>query len=373
MIRKKISRVERAPRVSSGIRIQGDMPQNQKHLVSGETYPDRTALTPLVLQPYVSYTDGTTGRHVDNALPEVTDGCWYRLTPDNRSLGLCEATKISVSLTGTDSDGNQISVFSIVSTPGASDYGRLTVRENVPPGERYTYVFEGTLATDGRILQMRFNTKCDAASEVPDIQFDNNPTALYDPLHGEQFFTINPSLSFDLPVTWKWKSFHELEGGWVDLCSTQLDWCIDKVGDGIKIDRKRMPDAIILRCIAEVTVEDATVTLEKTVTHTRMMPRLDSSITRVGEITEDVDVISPYALIRTGSEVVTDLSEIDVRWLSSSGTEVGTGLNPSIPLSRIPDMMLDLDVRDKGGFAAIVSDGKLIVDGDALLVTRSKI
>ncbi|MDE5814304.1 MAG: hypothetical protein K2H72_08465 [Muribaculaceae bacterium] len=372
-IRKKIFRVPRAPRVSSGIRLEGAASTvNQEMLAGGEWYPDRT-LTPLVLQPFVSYTDATTGKHVDNALPEVTDGDWYRLDESNRLLGICDATKISMSSTGTDSNGNVITVFSIDSTPGSPTYGRLTVRENVPAGTEVTYIFEATLSTDGRLIREFFSSRCDSITQIPDIEFDNNPTALYDPLHGEQYFTINPSLSINYPVTWKWMSYHELEGGWVTLGSTQLDWAIDKVGNGIRIDRKRMQDMIMLRCVAEVSIDGSTVEIERVVSHTRMLPHIEHDITRIGELPEDVTTISPYADIKSGSEHITDTSEIAVEWLNSSGSVIAQGINPTFPLSLLnADMLLHLRVRDLGGYAALIDDGKLIMDGNALIITRSK-
>lgn len=371
-IKKKISRIPRAPRISSGIRPEGGSTANQEYMFSGEYYPDRT-LVPLVLQPYLSYTDATTGKKVENALPELTDGNWYRLDDSNREMGLCEATKISMSQTGTDANGDVITVFSVVSTPGASDYGRLTVRENVPPGQEITYIFEAVLSTDGRPVREFFTTRCESIAEIPDIEFDNNPTALFDPLNDTQYFSINPSLTADYPVVWKWMSYHELEGGWVDLGSTLLDWCIDKVGDGVKIDRKRMPDMIMLRCLADVTIDGNVVHLEKAVSHTRLMPHFEVNVTHVGDMPEDVDAFSPYAEIKYGKELVTDDTELLVRWLNSSGKVVGTGINPTIKISDLgEDGCYSLEVLDRGGFAAIVDNGFLIVDDGALIITRSK-
>lgn len=372
-IRKKIQRVPRSPRVSSGIRLEGAASTaNQEHLVSGEWYPDRT-LTPLVLQPFCSYTDATTGKYIENAMPEVTNGDWYRLDYSNRSLGICAATKISMSTTGSDSNGDVITVYSVDSTPGSPTYGRLTIRENVPAGEEVTYIFEATLSTDGRLIREYYTSRCDSITEIPDIEFDNNPTALYDPLHGEQYYTINPSLSIDYPVVWQWQSYHELEGGWVNLGTTQLDWAIEQVGDGIRIDRKRMQDMVMLRCIAKVTIDGSQIELEQVVSHTRMLPHLEHNITRIGELPEDVTTISPYAEIKTNGELITDTSEIAVEWINSSGAVVASGINPTFSLSQLnSDMFLDLRVRDLGGYAALVDDGKLIVDGNALIITRSK-
>lgn len=374
IIRKKISPLPRSPRISSGIRLEGaNSTANQEYLASGDIYPDRT-LAPLILQPFCSYTEANTGKYVENAMPEVTDGNWYRLTSSNRSLGICEATKISMATTGVDANGDPINVFSVVSTPGAANYGRLTIRENVPAGEEITYIFEATLSTDGSLLRDYFTTRCDSIQDIPDILFDNNATCLYNPLADSQYFTINPSLSIDFPVTWKWMSYHELEGGWVDLGSTQLDWCIDKVGNGIKIDRFRMPDSILLRCLAEVTIGGTTISLEQAVSHTRMMPSLRWDITRVGEISGDVTHISPYALIWAGDKILSDDAEVVVEWLNSSGSVIATGINPTIALSSLnADWFLDLNVRDRGGWAALIDNGALLTDNNSLLLTRSKV
>ncbi len=374
IIRKKINKISKTPRISAGIKLEGaNSTANQERLASGDIYPDRT-IAPLILQPYCSYTDGTTGKYVENAMPEVTNGSWYRLTSANRNLGICEATKISMSTTGTDSNGNQITVFSVVSTPGSANYGRLTIKENVPAGEYITYIFQATLTTDGSLIQAFFTSRCDSIVQIPDIIFDNNPVGLYNPLADPQYFTINPSLSIDYPVTWKWMSYHELEGGWIELGTTQLDWCIDKVKDGVKIDRARMPDTILLRCIAEVTVGGMAVTLEQSVTHTRRLAAIRAEITRVGEITEDVTHISPYALIWVGDKILSDDKEVKVEWINSAKAVIGTGLNPTIALSSLKeDGFLDLQVRDRGGRAALISGGALIVSQNNLLLTRSKV
>ncbi len=253
-------------------------------------------------------------------------------------------------------------------------YGRLTVRENVPPNEEITYIFDAVLATNGQHIQEYYNSRCNSIVEVPDILFDNNATALFDPFAGEQYFTIKPSLSIDYPVTWKWMSYHELEGGWVDVCSTPLDWCIDKVDDGIKIDRFRMPDMIMLRCMAEVNVNGILVYLEKPVSHTRLLPAIEKYITRVGEIPEDVTHISPYALIKSGGKIISDDKEILVEWINSANTVIGKGLNPTIALSSLKDdMLLDLRVRDRGGRVALIDNGELITSNSSLILTRSKV
>lgn len=371
MITRKITRIPRAPRISSGIRIEGGGTANQECLADGEIYPNRT-MVPLVLQPFVSYSEGTTGRRVENANPELIDGVWYRLDSSNRDLGLCNATKINTSKTGTNANGQTITVFTVISTPGATNYGQLTIRENVPANENITYVFEATLSADGSPIQVYFNTKCTSVAEIPDIEFDNNATGLYDPLHDTQYFTINPSLTIDCPVTWKWKSYHELEGGWVDLGSTLLDWCIDKVGDGIRIDRKRMQDVLILKCTASVTVDGMVFELEKAVTHTRLMPSFEYDVIRVGDMPEDVDAFAPYAEIKSGTEIITSDAELNIEWLNSSEQVVATGINPTISISSLPDGIYQLSVRDRGGYAAIVDDGKLLTDDNKLVLTRSK-
>lgn len=364
------------PSVVSGIRIEDGGQGNQQQLADGEIYPDRR-LVPLALQPFTSYSDAATGKYVENANRELIDGTWYRLTDQNRYMGLCDATKLSTTATGKDTEGNTITLFSVVSTPGTDNYGLLTVRENTPAGEHITYVFEATLTTDGRLIREYFDTKTDSIDEVPDIEFDNTATALYNPLHDERYFTINPKLTIDTyPVTWKWKSYHELEGGWVELESTPLDWAVERVGDGIKIDRERMQDAIMLRCIAEVEMDDTTVELMKAVSHTRQLPALAGEVYGGEEITDDIDTICPHAMImvRATGEIVTDMKELDLAWYNTSKVKVGEGVNPAIPLSKLnADRGFYLEVKDKGGRAALSDNGALLTDNGALLLVRSKV
>ncbi len=104
------------------------------------------------------------------------------------------------------------------------------------------------------------------------------------------------------------------------------------------------------------------------------MPSFEYDVIRVGEFPDDVDAFAPYAEIKTGNETVTDVSEFLIEWLNSSNLVVATGINPTIRLSSLgADGVYYLRVRDRGGFAAITDDGKLLTSADALLLDRSKV
>ncbi|MEZ3533165.1 MAG: hypothetical protein K1V90_08845 [Muribaculaceae bacterium] len=363
MIRKKINTVKTDPKMSASVAVSGGAVVRQSYLATGSWYPDRT-LVPIVLVPVIGYTDPSTGKAVENAASELTDGHWYRLDRDTATTGISAATEITNGMPGQDSNGGAITLYDIDTTAGSATYGKLTVRENVSHDNPVTYVFVATHAASGRKVMASFGTSTQLIEIVPEICFDNNALGLYNPLKGERHYTLNPFLNpSSYPVKWSWLSYHE--GKWGALGSTAYDWAVTKSGDGIKIDRSVMQDTLYLKCVAEVTLEEAVVTLEREVTHTRRMPKFEFDITRVGMLQPGTTEISPYALLRTGREVLSDVSEFKIGWYGSGSSEIAAGQNPRIRLSALGSASdLGLDVKDRGGWKLL-----LTADGGKYLTT----
>lgn len=368
MIRKPIKTIDPKPKMSASVIPASGGIVNQSHIPENTWYPDRS-LTPLVLIPVVSYSDGSSAKIVENAASELTNGNWYKLDKSTSSLGICEATKIDFTKKITAADGSSVFAYSVVSTVGAADYGKLTIRENTPPDEIVSYVFSASHGPSGRPVFATTHSKCMGFTQIPEILFDNDTKALYNPISGERWFTINPSLNPTHSVVWSWQSFHASEGGWGALGSTKLDWAVTKVGNGIKIDRSIMQDRLILRCIAIVSVDGFQIQLQRDISHTRRMPHFEFDIERVGAFAPGTTAIAPYAQIKIGGRPVEDASQFDVWWYGASDAQIASGRNPSISTSALgSNGSLGLDVKDSGGYKALTDNGAYLVDSDGALI-----
>lgn len=346
----------------------------QLHLPDGTYYSDRN-LAPLVLMPEMTLVDPNTGEQRDNAASMLTGGAWYRLDSSTASTGISAASQITDGQTGTGSDGAQITLYEIDSTPGSATYGKLTVRENVDADNPVTLVFQARLP-NGRLIGMQVVLETEAVSSgIPKIAFDNNPRGLYNPVEDERYFTVSPMLLPDngYTPTWSWESCHD--GRWGALGSTRLDWAVEALaGGGVKIDRKFMPQTVTLRVHADITVEGVPVRLTGEVSHTRRVPHLEFEAVGIGDMPEGTTTISPRMAITAGGRPVEGaeaLEELDIVWTDDNGSRVADSvMNPSIAVSALgASRTLGYDVRDRGGYFPLTdSEGAFLTDSEGALI-----
>ena len=324
-------------------------------MATGTYYPDRQ-IVPLVLTPVIGYYLKDTGANVANAAAKLIDGHWYRF--DN-------------STDGSFSAKNEISnsdLYSIDTTIGSATYGRLTVKENVMPGNPVTFVFVATLSlTSGYRVTASISLKCDSI-ELPDIYFDNNTQALYNPWDKSEIgkFTINPVITNgNVNVSYRWQSM--INNEWINLGDSPEDYATVRSGIGVTIDRTVMPDQIVLKCIASFKFAENTVEVEKIITHTRRLPAFEYDITHVADIKEDMKVLNPYALILSGKNVIDNPGEeVTISWYGSGTAPIAEGMNPQISISSLGSAMdLGLEVLDAGGYKVLIDDdGAYLADDD---------
>lgn len=341
-------------------------PVQEYDVLSGEFYPERTGTmaVPLVLTPVIGYTDSNTGIDVPDAATMLTNGHWYRI--DNTSGSALTAANEIVSGTA----------FSIDSVAGSQTYGQLTVKENVDPGNPVTYVFLAVLNPvngDPVSVSARWQSRTRAVERMPVFSLDNAREVLYNPWEDADVYSINPVLKPAIAgATYTWESLHD--SAWGPLGATLLDWAIEKVGDGIKVKRSVMPDRIDLRCSVQYGVRGKTHTETLTVTVSRRLPEFRYDLIGVGDIRADNKSIAPRAVIETAKGVLVDpKDELDIAWYNSNDSVVGSGLQPVIPVSSLGSTMeIGLDVKDAGGWKALVDDdGAFLVDDDgALLIVK---
>ncbi|WP_300880233.1 hypothetical protein [uncultured Alistipes sp.] len=317
-------------------------------------YPDYS-LVPLVLIPAIGYSDPNDGSVNPNAAKQLTDGHWYRLDSATTG-GIGTSTEI---VSGTD--------YIIDTTAGSATYGMIKIKRNVSPTNPVTYVFRATLVHPNgeRVPQeVSFQPRARAVSVAPYLKLDNAAECMYNPWEDTDAWTLNPVLTpTPKTVAYIWESLHG--GVWGALGSTRLDWAVEKSGDGVKVRRSVMQDAIYLRLRARITSGGKTDELMAYASVVRRLPKFDYEIHRVCDVTSDVTSISPEAVIKMGGKIIADpRGEVDVKWYNGSGTVIATGMRPVIPLSVFGgNFDLGLDMPDKGGWKALVDDqGRFILD-----------
>lgn len=339
-------------------------PVQEFDAVTGEYYPDRT-LVPLVLTPKAAYFDPNDSSTTDNAAPLLTDGHWYRI--DNTTGATFDiSTEIS---SGSD--------YVIDTVAGSPTYGRISIKENVNPGNPVTYVFRATLVhPNGERVPMEthWQARTRATETVPVLGLDNAAESLYNPWGTEDEFPLNPTLRPDVPgTTYAWESCHS--GVWGALGSTPLDWAVTTSGNGVKVKRSVMQDRLDLRCVATIPAgAGKTITETVTASLVRRLPAFRYDFVQAASVNPTDTTISPSAIIKSGRDIIADPGvEVDIVWRNASGTVVGRGMRPVIPLSSLGAAMeIGLDITDAGGWKALTdSDGAVLTDSSgAVLIVK---
>lgn len=373
MLRRKIKYLESEPTTyASIVPDAGAVTRQSYNTAAGSYYPERS-IAPLALNPTVGYQIKDTGKAVENAAAILTDGHWYRLT-DGSSGGLTAANEITDGMKIAAPDGTQVDRFTIDTTPGSPTYGRILIRENTPAGTPVTYVFVATLPVgSGMRVMMSFRSETKAVTVMPEIRFDNDPQALYDPWSDNGTFTIRPYVvPSSYPATFSWRTMHA--GAWGALGSTHYDWAlsVNAATGALTIDRTKMQEEISLKCVALVTVDGVQTEIERLVTHKRRLPKFEAEVRHIPDILEGQTAISPKLYVESGKREITDpAAQLEIPWYGQGSTPVAYGANPTIPVSALGAAMeLGVDPRDRGGWKAledgsgnylVTSDGKQII------------
>lgn len=367
MLKRKIKYIESEPTTyASLVPDAGAVTKQSYSTATGAYYPERS-LAPLALTPTVGYEIKDTGKTVENAARELTDGHWYRLAAGSTG-GLTPANEITNGMKTTAPDGSSVDRFTIDTTPGSATYGRILIRENVAAGSPVTYVFVATLPVgSGMKLMMSFLADTKAVTVMPEIQFDNSAQGLFNPWQDSGTFVITPSVvPSSYPATFSWRTQHG--GLWGALGSTRLDWAlsVNAATGALTIDRKVMPDALALKCVALVTVDDAKVEIERFVTHERRLPDFDYDVRHVADLLAGQTTIAPKLYVASGKrEIANPAEELDIPWYGAGSSPIAHGANPSIPVSALGAAMeLGVDPRDKGGWKSVVNDAGLFIVDD---------
>lgn len=360
--RKKIYTYSHAPKTFTSMQIDGCANLRQYADLSGQHTPDYS-LVPLVLIPTIGYSTGN--GTVENAATELYGGAWYVVTSGGKTA-----------ITHT------AGVYEIDSTPGSTTYGRLTVKKNLDAGQSVTFLFEATVKIRGveTPVTCSEHAVCASVDNLPEMYFDNETESLYNPWEDNAYFYIHP---FIVPtpasVTYQWQTCHvNIETGneeWRTLEVSPFDWAIKADGNGIRIDRSLMQDNLRLKCIATVGIGTASIVVERTLTHNRLLPGFEFDITHLAGLHADATSISPYARIFSNRMEIegANANQLQIDWYNGGNSVIATGQNPTIPISSVGiGNELGLDVTDKGGYKALTdSDGLVLTDTDgAVLIVQ---
>lgn len=338
----------------------GTEPVQEYDATADVFYPDRS-LSPLVLTPVIGFSDPNDGSETPNAASRLTNGHWYRL--DNTTSGqLDSSTEIKSGTT-----------YIIDTLAGSATYGRISIGENVKPGNPVTYVFRATLTHPNgemKAVEARWQARSKAVSVIPVLSIDNATKVMYNPWGTEDVIAFNPILKPDVKgTTYLWESLHG--SAWGALGSTLLDWAVSKSDNGVKVRQSVMQDRLDLRCTATIPADGGSLKDTVTVSIVRRLPEYTPKLFGVVDVTPDVKSISPRAQIEVGGAIRTDLKgELEIVWKNSAGAVVGYGLNPVIPLSALGGVCdIGFDDVDTGGWKALVDDdGSFLVDDDGALI-----
>lgn len=373
MLRRKIKYLESEPTTyASIVPDAGAVTRQVYSTATGAYYPERS-VAPLALNPTVGYELKDTGEAVDNAAPKLTDGHWYRLT-DGTTGGLTAANEITNGMKVTAPDGTQVDRYTIDTTVGSPTYGRILIRENTPVSSPVTYVFVATLNVGSGVKLMKsFRSDTKGVTVMPEIQFDNDPQALYNPWQDGDTFTITPSITpSSYTATFAWKTMHGT--AWGALGSTHYDWAlsVNAATGALTINRKQMQDEINLKCVAQVNIDGLLVEIERMVTHQRRLPKFEAEVRHIADILPTQKTIAPKLHVESNKMEITDpAGELLIPWYGQGATPVAYGANPTIHVSALGTAMeLGVDPKDRGGWKAledgsgnylVTSDGKQII------------
>lgn len=375
MLRKKINYVESEPTsYSSIIPDAGAITKQIYSTATGLYYPERS-VAPLALNPTVGYEIKDTGEAVENAAAKLTDGHWYKLT-DGTTGGLTAANEITNGMKVTAPDGTQVDRYTIDTTIGSATYGRLLIRENTPVNSPVTYVFVATLNVGSGIrLMMSFRSDTKGVTVMPEIQFDNDPQALYNPWQDSDTFVITPSITpSSYAATFAWKTMHGT--AWGALGSTHYDWAlsVDVATGALTINRKLMQDRINLKCVAQVTIEGVTVEIERVATHERRLPKFEAEVRHIADILPTQRTIAPKLYVESNKvEIADPAGELEIPWYGPGAAPIAYGANPTIPVSALGAAMeLGVDPKDRGGWKALedASGNYIITESGQQIVAR---
>lgn len=370
MVRKGFRRIFIPLKTYSSMEVgTASEPVQEFDAVTGQYFPDRSLINcELVLTPLVGYIDPNSGAENPNAAAMLTDGHWYRI--DNTSGGVLDSTTEIVS--GTS--------YVIDSLAGSATYGRIRIKQNVPPGNPVTYVFRATLLhPNGDVVpvEIRHQARTRSVATIPVLSLDNATEQLYNPLSSEDVITFHPVLTPAMPgATYAWESLHGT--AWGPLAASLLDWAVEPDGNGVKVRRSVMPDRIDLRCTVTIpTAVGTPISDVVTVAIVRRIPEYETDISQLVNVRDNVRSIAPKAVIRMGDRVLADpKSELAVIWYNAADKEVARGMNPVIQLSDLGGVLdVGLDVADAGGWRALVDDkGNFIVtDTGALIIVKKPV
>jgi hypothetical protein len=361
--------------VSHGIALVGTVPDEQNYSSYEKAYTPDYEVTPLSLMPWIDIIDKDGVLESGRVNEQISTFTWTEVI-DRKS-----------SVITNDSEG-----YSIVTT--GEERGKLMMSKNITPDTTITLKFYAELI-DTRtkqtfVIQDSYLLSCySASSSTPVLELSIADSSLYNPLKDEakqvieaSLYVGNSGLISSDKASFVWKLSNDLTT-YHTAGDDLLDYWATAEGNKLTIDKSLMGNVVKVRCYAlygEDEISDSTPS--KTVTITRRIPKYEASIegcaARLAATQETVD-LSLYVSDKDGKIDGYEKELLPLWYLGDSDSSGDVDLNTMVgaepgvkvdvsSISKDYGGVIGADLKDRGGWRALASDGKVITDSNGKII-----
>ena len=372
-IQKKIETFYKPLQKSGAIEIVGSVPALQTYQVDKSLYTPDYTLVPLVLFPRCNATDRDNLLALGTINSSLTNMKWYEIIGGAKTL-------IDTAVT----------TYYEITTSGTTK-GQIKIKKNSTTLNPITLLFEADYvdSRNGDVYKYSYSKviPClDASDAAPVVMIDSPRTAIYNPLRdlAEQTITAKVLVG-DLDVTNTAKCnifwYRVLDNGTLDPVglSGDNDWeTVSIAKDSIKINREYIgyTQSYVVKATYDPAGNPAaapgSTSPFTTTSIIRQIPKLEADWSNVKSgVANGTQYIYPKAIVRDTIGVLNDPSLLKPVWgVKKPGdsvyTRVAVGYSPTIQMYE--NMMLQLDIQDKGPLMVIVDGGVVVADGDGKIL-----
>ena len=364
---------------SGGIEVVGSVPDVQVYQADKSQYTPDYTLTPLTLFPRCNATDADAIVKVGSVNEFLTNMKWYERVGGVQTLITSSNTNYVITDTGAKK-------------------GTIQMRKNTVPGIAITLEFYAEYVDVNRTGQThvyrytRLVRSIDASEAQPRLMIDSPSSIDWNPCRDIANQVITARLlidDIDVTATTKAKFFfyRKLDTGALEQVidgNGDNDWEIVSITKNVlTIDRNYIGNdqTYVVKASYSVggspaSTPDADIDYAST-TIRRRIPAIDADWEGLPmQVSDGTKVIYPKPIITDTLGTIPNPAEIfDCEWRTKVGaasyTLVATGFTPSIPFT--DGMMLQLDVVDRGPYAAVITtDGKHVTSDNKFVVARKR-
>lgn len=371
--------IDRRPlKTSGGIEIVGSVPSLQVYQAEADTYTPDYTLTPLVLFPRCNATDPDAYENSGDVNAKLTNMNWYEIVDGTRTL--IQSTNANYQITA---DGAQ--------------KGQIQVKKNATPGHPITLEFYAEYVDSGRageqyIYRYTHSVRCkDGTSATPVLAIDSPAGVDWNPIRDAAQQVIKASLFLvDSEVSAANRKFffyrlNEETGGLTQITGeADTDWeVVSLTADTLTIDRDKIGtgNTYVVKASyndggAPAATPDDSI-MQRTTAIRRRIPALETGWEGIPQQFPDGTVaIYPQPWVRDNIGLLENPWEVlYADWYkagapgSSYSRVAHDDTAPRIDFTE--GMMLKLEVKDRGPYAAVTSSSSYVTSGGSVVLARS--